>query len=313
MKFDRLALLRKDSLAIDFENSEPYLKSQEKYSEIHYNFNPEFFLNYSDLSQKYLTFQTQEYRFEYGSNPDPIKITTKYNNIDVIHDKATKNIYFSFKEFEKDLIKMFYTVMTNRCISKASSNYITSLIEYYLKCLKVKKYPTTFLSVKLQDINNIVSQETGFKLPCSNWPVIPKSFRHYVTIDEYTPVDPKQNVTNDLKSYKKPVKCPEGCACWNYETLGEFSYELCTWVSTCPNRAQQIECDSTSHPGCCKNMAIGSKQRKILGSDVEERLSWGIDIYTRKNIFLVLPENKDEVEKSDWSEEKTSETTLLSG
>ena len=305
MKFDRLDLLRKTSINTDFEKSESFLNYEDKYSDIHHNFKPEIFLKYNDFSQKYLIFSAPTFTFDYSSTPEPIKVNPKYNNIDIIHDKATQNIYFSYKDFENDLFKMFNTVIHTRCASQASRNYITSLIEYYLKCLKSKKLPSTFFSVKMQDINNIVSQETSFKLNCSKWPVIPKSFRHYVTIDGYNGVDPNQKVKEDLKSYKKPVKCPEGCVCWGYETLGDFSYELSTWMSSCPNRREKIECDETSHAGVCKNMAIGMMKRKILGEDVEERLSWGIDIYTRKNIFFVLPENKEEIDaKFDFIQNK---------
>jgi hypothetical protein len=31
---------------------------------------------------------------------------------------------------------------------------------------------------------------------------------------------------------------------------------------------------------------------------------WGIDIYTKKNIFLVLPENLPEDDKMNWIESK---------
>jgi hypothetical protein len=295
MKFDRLEILRKSSLGIDFEKCEMFLKYQEKYSELHYNFKPETFLKYNDMSQKYLIFNTSTFEFDFIGTLEPMKISHKYNNIDLIHEKASKNMYFSYQEFEKDLFKVFTTVIQTRCFSQSSRNYITSLIEYYLKSIKSKKFPSLFFSVKYHDLETIVSQETLYKLPCTNWPVIPKSFRHYVNIDSYIPIE-NLDVQKELKAYKTTVKCEENCACRSFATLGDFSYEFSTWLSPCPNRAQKIECDKNSHEGVCKNMAIGLKQRKLLGEDVEEGLSWGIDIYTRKNIFLILPENKDEID-----------------
>lgn len=38
------------------------------------------------------------------------------------------------------------------------------------------------------------------------------------------------------------------------------------------------------------NFEKASKKNKILDVDVEESLAWGIDLYTRKNIFHLLPE-----------------------
>ena len=296
MKFDKLQLLRASSIGVDFEKTEAFAKNQDKYADLVFHFKPETLLNYNDMNQKYLIFDTNISEFELMTPTNPMKVSQKYTNIDLLHDKATKNTYFSYKEFERDLFKVFNTVLQTRCFSQTSRNYLTTLLDYYLKNIKSKKFPSLFFAVKSHDIETIVSQETLYKLPCSNWPVIPKSFRHYVSIDSYIPIEQNHDVKKDLKAYKSTVKCPENCACWEFDALGDFSYELSTWLSKCPNRAQKIECDKNAHDGVCKNMGIGMKQRKILGIDVEETLSWGIDIYTRKNIFMVLPENKDELE-----------------
>lgn len=298
MDNDFCNLLRKNTLGVDIESGEMFLKYKEKYAESPYFFTPEDIFRYNE--QKYLIYNAQNFKFDpnlSSSSLSNLKLNNKYNNIDIIHEKATKNEYFTYKEFEDDLFKVFNTVLKTRCQSQTSINYLNSQVVQYLKNIKAKKYPSTFLSFKLQDLNNIFAQETAYKMNCTVWPVIPKSFRHYETIDSYEPVIGSLNVELDLKAYKFPKKCPENCACFNFETLGEFSLEFSTWVSTCPNRAEKIECDEKSHAGICKNMGIGLKQRKILGEDVEERLSWGIDIYTRKNIYWVLPDNKEEIDK----------------
>lgn len=302
-----MEILREKPTNTNFESSEPFLKFQEKLErqEIHCNFKPESFLSYNDPSQKYLIFNSSIYEFELFNKPSPPKISKRFTDIDFIHQRATKNMYFYFRDFEKDLFKVFSTLLQTRCSSPASKSYLATIIEQYLKIVKSKKIPSNFLTTKAHDLETIVYQECEYKLPCSNWPVIPKSFRHYQYIESYVPIDPKQDVLKDLKAYKPTIKCPENCGCWSFETLGDFSYELSTWVSTCPNRAQKIECDENSHEGVCKNMAIRLKNRKLLGKDVEERLSWGIDIYTRKNIFMVLPECKEEIEtKYDFIQNK---------
>lgn len=303
MSNDFCNLLRKSTLGVDIESCELFQKFKEKYAESPYYFAPEDIFRYNE--QKFLIYNAQNFKFDQNLAHSSVKLNSKYNNIDSIHEKATKNVYFTYKEFEDDLFKMFNTVLKTRCQSQTTINYLNYQVVQYLKNIKIRKLPSTYLSLKLQDLSNIFSQETTYKMNCTTWPVIPKSFRHYETIESYEPVTDSLNVKSDLKAYKIPKKCPENCACFNFETLGEFSLEFSTWVSACPNRAEKIECDENSHPGICKNMGIGLKQRKILGEDVEERLSWGIDIYTRKNIYWVLPDNKEEIDnKFDFIQNK---------
>jgi len=59
-----------------------------------------------------------------------------------------------------------------------------------------------------------------------------------------------------------------------------------------------MECKNIEgHYNNCKNCQISKKERKKLDIDVKETISWGIDIYTRKNIFFVLPKKLSQQEK----------------
>lgn len=296
MSNDSCNLLRRSTLGIDVESSELFTKSTEKINHSQHYFDAEEIFHYI-YNQKTLVFDFSENKQHSNSNFSKLKIKERYNNIDYIHEKAASNEYFTYSKFEKDLFKMFNTVIKTRCLSKSACNYVNYQITQYLKLVKSKKLPSTYLVLKLQDLNNIFTQEAHYKIETSVWPIIPKSFRHYKTIESYEPVNPNQDVKADLKAYNFPTKCPDNCCCFSFETLGDFSYEQSTWISNCPNRKEKMECDENSHNGICKNMGIGRKQRKILGEDVEERLSWGIDIYTRKNIFWVLPDSRDEIDK----------------
>jgi hypothetical protein len=53
------------------------------------------------------------------------------------------------------------------------------------------------------------------------------------------------------------------------------------------------------------------KTRKAVGKDVEETMSWGIDIYTRKNIIFVLPETVSEDEKFHFIQHKLLKSVNL--
>lgn len=69
--------------------------------------------------------------------------------------------------------------------------------------------------------------------------------------------------------------------------LKDFSWDEGNWKSTCKNRANRIECESCNN---CLNQSNKLKKEKVIGKDVQEQLCWGIDLYTRKNIFYLLPE-----------------------
>lgn len=71
--------------------------------------------------------------------------------------------------------------------------------------------------------------------------------------------------------------------------MGYFSYAQIAWESMCPNRRNRVEC--LEHEGTnyrCHNQAIQHKEYMKIGidcADVEETMCWGIDSYTRKNIY----------------------------
>ena len=53
----------------------------------------------------------------------------------------------------------------------------------------------------------------------------------------------------------------------------------------------RIECLNTDeHRIKCKNLQITNNHFKLMEKDLKECWAWGIDLYTRKNILLSLPE-----------------------
>ena len=61
----------------------------------------------------------------------------------------------------------------------------------------------------------------------------------------------------------------------------------------------RIECSGHPEEKECLNQAILRNRSKVLNADVEETICWGIDIYTRSNIYFSLPSTKDEPSESD--------------
>lgn len=100
----------------------------------------------------------------------------------------------------------------------------------------------------------------------------------------------KSNLGTDFKV----EDCPSDCCCFELEKLGSFSYDKSTWVSNCKNRMNKIECNHKDRT--CANMSIKLNKRKELGVDVEERLCWGLDLYSRNLITFLLGNNhKDKI------------------
>ena len=73
-----------------------------------------------------------------------------------------------------------------------------------------------------------------------------------------------------------------------------MNLEESKWKSSCCDRKNNLECDPDIC-GCvsekCKNQDIRKKLEKKLNEDVEERYSWGIDLYTYRNFLEFLPIN----------------------
>ena len=68
----------------------------------------------------------------------------------------------------------------------------------------------------------------------------------------------------------------------------------------------KAECDEDCgcDPTKCKNRQMSLRQSLKLGDDVEERISWGIDICTALNLICVLPMSLGNTCKSDFIEDK---------
>lgn len=72
-----------------------------------------------------------------------------------------------------------------------------------------------------------------------------------------------------------------------------------------------MECDSENKK-CCNSQAYRG-ERKILDKDVIEALTWGLDSYTRKNIFFLLHELYPVEEKHTFIEKSILKAANLLG
>lgn len=149
--------------------------------------------------------------------------------------------------------------------------------------------------------------EVQYKTSVTKWPIVPSSFREYEEIDMYVPTPPQRvpMINERLQSLKRPVDCGDNCVCCLKElpegkSFCSFSL-LNGWESECPNRVQKVECQhkDPEKQKICRNSEIKRHERKICAGkkqesfgrppQIEERLTWGIDLFTRHVIYNCLP------------------------
>lgn len=90
------------------------------------------------------------------------------------------------------------------------------------------------------------------------------------------------------------TKCSDDCDCTKpVFKQGPYSLRSQTWLSGCPNRSKCVEC--VPHEGC-DNSRLSQKKQLSLEADLEVKLCWGFDVYTRYNVYSILglKENIDE-------------------
>ena len=115
-----------------------------------------------------------------------------------------------------------------------------------------------------------------------------------------------ESTKEKIKTHLEPLSCQGDC-CDTYEKLGPHCLEKESWKSNCPCRSNNLECNYQKCKcsyATCKNRAVTNKQNKLIETDVVERYSWGIDLYTFRNLLDLLPENFSEDVKSTFIEKK---------
>ena len=106
-------------------------------------------------------------------------------------------------------------------------------------------------------------------------------------------------IKNLLKSDLKP-NCKINCCCSKFKNdFCESVINESTWKSDCVDKKLKIECDDNC--GCpknCQNKSLQKLKENGTVSKIKTQIVWGIDVYTRKNIFYLLPDNLNIKEKN---------------
>jgi hypothetical protein len=145
-------------------------------------------------------------------------------------------------------------------------------------------------AVKLPD--SIASNREPFRH--GPWRKTPFKPRPYVRLTEYHIVEEfaKSEIALKLQTQKRG-SCA-GSHCTDREGLGHYSLAKDGFVSECACLSRNVECDDGCgcNPSTCLNRAVSKRDAVRLGVDVEEIDSWGMDCYTRKNIYDAVLESQ---------------------
>ena len=101
----------------------------------------------------------------------------------------------------------------------------------------------------------------------------------------------KYSIKNMLSSDLKPDCKGKECSCCvkDLEEFCDFKPNQSNWVSECKDKEKKIECDENC--GCdssCNNSFLRKNEYQKLQEGVSLRQCWGIDFFSRKNIYHLL-------------------------
>jgi len=127
-----------------------------------------------------------------------------------------------------------------------------------------------------------------------DWRKTPYVPRPYERLDKYHIVEEKTRPVIEHKlSTQKRGGC-DGKHCIQRERLGSYSVEAESFQSECTCLQRNTECDE----GCkcnsknCLNRAVTKRETVKMGEDIDEIDSWGLDCYTRRNIYDAILESQ---------------------
>ena len=215
------------------------------------------------------------------------KITNGVSNTEsmTIEDEKTKD-----KEKEEDKFEHLAGHIIPIQNYKYKNLYIIYLNIIYIRLVQLIEnlsYDELFeADINLMILNN--------KLPKSSMSISSVPIRkEFEIISDYHHIKPEE--TNDIVNTKIEPQC-EGTCCNEINKLGPFNLDNSRWNCLCKDRADNIECDPNKCKcdiNNCKNLSLYKKEYKKINIDVEERYSWGIDLYTYRNLLYIFPENFD--------------------
>ena len=168
--------------------------------------------------------------------------------------------------------------------------YIIYLNTIYIRLIQLIQQ-LNFDELFEADVKIMISNN---KLPKSNMSISSLPIhKEFEIISDYHHIKPEE--TEKILLTQITPSCGGGC-CNEINQLGPFNLDNSKWKCLCKDRSNNIECDPNickCEINKCKNLSLYKKEYKTIDIDVEERYSWGIDLFTYRNLLYIFPENFD--------------------
>ena len=209
-------------------------------------------------------------------------------NIDNLMEKTVLEHYITFREFMNDIEALFRYVLKRRCLNNLGSIYVSNILNQTIKLLLRKNTEERYDNQKMEDYMQIIESHFGPEVQGS-WNKEPYPKRNYFPLTKYESGIEGDNSPIEALSTTLEGKC-DGKYCSNLDFLGPLDPVHEIWETKCIHRSRKIEC--SEHCKCkgeCCNRAITDNKPMVMGKDVREIDSWGIDIMTSNRIVNVLP------------------------
>lgn len=225
-------------------------------------------------------------------------------------DYINWGVYTRYGDLLRAVDSLFNAVIQRVAKTGFEKSYFGYLLSIFICSLQSEKTVVKYHSRQAVDMDQLVNHWKNWKIPIAMYPRVPRCSRSYIEIKSYEPAilcSSKSHESNPER-IKEKMKCSLGgpclpsCECNQpIDQQGEFSLKESTWISTCPNRKNRIEC--TDHDNC-DNTRLSKKKHFELDKDLEITLCWGIDVYTRINLFSILGHYEEVEEKNKYINEK---------
>ena len=236
------------------------------------------------------------------------------SNIEKTFEKMSHNaemgLYVYFSDYLKNLKKAVWKIMGR--YNRLSRGEVTRLLAKGLRAVKDK-----FVQQKLLEWEKLSEHHKQYKIKSSQYPRSHLQNRVYYEVKQYNMskavlnsldgckepslMRKKYSVQRMLASDLKPDCEGKECACSKMDlpNFCHFKSNQSNWISGCSDKERKVECDASC--GCgneCNNSFLYLEQYQSLGADVSLRQCWGIDFYSRKNLFHLLPTELDYEQKA---------------
>ena len=245
-------------------------------------------LLFDDIDSMFINIR-KKFDIQIGDN----KNEKKMNSVSGVSNTESMNIEeekTKDKEKEEDKFEHLDKYIIPKQNYKYKDLYIIYLNLIYIRLIQfIQKI--NFDELFMSDIQLMISNN---KLPKSSMLISSTPIRkEFEIISDYHHIKPEETI--DIITTKIKPEC-DGKCCQEINQLGPFNLDNSRWKCLCKDRANNIECDPTKCKcdlNNCKNLSLYKKEYKQINIDVEERYSWGIDLYTYRNLLYIFPENFD--------------------